>query len=66
MFSITELFVVEVESSDPTVSCEPVAEIPVPLAFDVMMELAGNEPAAYICEARVEVDTVCTRPLVPV
>ena len=45
---------VEVEISDPTVSCDVVAMIAVPPEFDVMMELAGNVPPRLERERQVE------------
>ena len=40
---LNQEMLVEVEMSEPTVSCEVVAMMPLPVEFDVKMELAGNE-----------------------
>ena len=48
----------------PTVSCVPVA-IRLPDALVVIIEFGENVVAVNICEARVDVDTVDTNPLLP-
>jgi hypothetical protein len=55
----------DVDSNDPTVSCDPVAVI-APVEFEVRIELAANVVAPAICVARVEVEIVDCIPFVPV
>jgi hypothetical protein len=59
-----EVAVVLVASKLPTVSCVPVA-IKFPEAFVVMIEFAAKVCALKICDASVEVESVCMRPPVP-
>mgnify|MGYP003394591911 CR=1 FL=1 len=58
------LEIVEVESSEPTVSCDEVA-IMFPAELVVRIEFGANVVAVNTCEARVEVETVPTSPLDP-
>ena len=52
---------VEVDRSEPTVSCDVVA-IKLPLPLVVTIEFGANVVAENTCDARVEVETTANRP----
>jgi hypothetical protein len=54
----------DVDSNDPTVSCDPVAVI-APVEFEVRIEFGENVVAPAICVARVEVDVTPNSPFDP-
>ena len=53
LFRKIEFETVEVDRSDPTVSCDVVAISDVPAESDVMIELAGNVPPRFESDRQV-------------